>query len=129
MKTIRKVHLYLGCFFAPLLLFYIGTGWYQTVNTNRNKGMGELGSWRERLTAIHVDQVFPTTSAETYSPQLFQGLVIAMSIALMITIGLGVYLAFNTSRRKWPVWISLFLGFLIPIVFLWLGQSSQVSFE
>ena len=129
MKTIRKVHLYLGCFFAPLLLFYIGTGWYQTVNTNRNKGMGELGSWRERLTAIHVDQVFTTTSAETYSPQLFQGLVIAMSIALMITIGLGVYLAFNTSRRKWPVWISLFLGFLIPIVFLWLGQSSQVSFE
>lgn len=127
MKLIRKLHLYLSCFFAPLLLLYIGTGWYQTVSAKRNKGIGELGGWREKLTAIHVDQVFPTESAETYSPQLFQYLVVAMSVALMITIALGIFLAFKTSRRHWPVWLSLLLGLLIPIVLLWLGQSSEVS--
>lgn len=128
MKFIRRLHLYLGCFFTPLLLLYIGTGWYQTVTANRNKGLGEVGGWREKLTSIHVDQVFPTESAETYTPQLFQYLVIAMSIALILTILLGVFLAFKTSRKKWPVWAALTLGFIIPIVLLWLGQSSESSF-
>ena len=41
MKAIRKIHLYLSVFFAPLLIFFIGTGWYQTVSTQRNKLLGE----------------------------------------------------------------------------------------
>ena len=35
MKLIRRIHLYLGCFFTPLLIFYVATGWYQTVNPDR----------------------------------------------------------------------------------------------
>ena len=128
MKFLRKLHLYLGCFFTPLLLLYIGTGWYQTVSANRNKGLGEGGGWREKLTSIHVDQVFPTESAETYTPQLFQYLVVAMSIALTLTIILGVFLAFKTSRKVWPVWVSLILGLAIPMILLWLGQSTDSSF-
>ncbi len=128
MKFLRRLHLYLGCFFTPLLLLYIGTGWYQTVSANRNKGIGEGGGWREKLTSIHVDQVFPTESAETYTPQLFQYLVVVMSIALMITIFLGVFLAFKTSRKAWPVWLALVLGLLIPMILLWLGQSTDASF-
>ncbi len=127
MKALRKIHLYLGCFFAPLLLLFIGTGWYQTVSTNRNKGLGEVGGWRERLTSIHVDQVFPSQSAESYSPQLFQYLVVAMSIALILTTLLGIYLAFKTTRKSWPVWVALGLGFLVPIVLLWLGQSRTAT--
>ncbi len=127
MKFLRKLHLYLGCFFSPLLLLFIGTGWYQTVSTNRNKGIGEGGGWREKLTSIHVDQVFPTESGETYSPQLFQYLVITMSIALILTILLGLFLAFKTSRKQWPIWVSLLLGLVIPIVLLWLGQSSELQ--
>lgn len=125
MKFLRRLHLYLGCFFTPLLLFFIGTGWYQTVNTNRNKGIGEGGGWREKLTSIHVDQVFPTESAETYSPQMFQYLIIVMSVALIVTILLGVYLAFKTSRKAWTVLIALLLGLITPIVLLWLGQSAS----
>ena len=36
MKQIRRWHLFLSCFFAPMLVFYLATGWYQTLNTNRN---------------------------------------------------------------------------------------------
>ncbi len=127
MKFLRKLHLYLGCFFTPLLLLFIGTGWYQTVSNNRNKGIGEGGGWREKLTSIHVDQVFPTESAETYSPQLFQYLVVTMSAALILTTFLGLFLAFKTSRKKWPVWVSLLLGLVVPIVLLWLGQSQEAT--
>lgn len=123
MRFLRRLHLYLGCFFAPLLLFYIGTGWYQTVSVQRNKSLGEQGGFISNLTAVHVDQIYPSPSASVYSPILFQWLVVAMCISLIATIGLGIFLAFRTSRKHWPVWLSLAIGILLPVLFLWLGQS------
>jgi len=32
MKLIRKLHLYLGCLFAPLIIFFSITGAWQTFN-------------------------------------------------------------------------------------------------
>jgi hypothetical protein len=123
MKQIRRWHLFLSMFFAPLLLFYIGTGWYQTFTINRNKGPGEAKDLVSKLTSVHVDQLYPTEKAEVYNPQAFKWLIVAMSISLIVTIGLGMYLAFTIGRPKWAVWLSLTLGVLLPIVLLWLGQS------
>lgn len=124
MKTLRRLHLYLGCFFAPLLLFYIATGWYQTVNTNRNKSLGEKGDWVSSLTSVHVDQIYPSEKAEAYSPKLFQVLVVIMSVSLIATVLLGIFLAFRSTRQQWPVWLALALGVALPILFLWLGQKN-----
>lgn len=123
MRFLRKAHLYLGCFFSPLLLFYVATGWYQTVSTNRNKTLGEKGDWISGLTSVHVDQIYPSESANSYSPALFKILVVIMSISLIITLGIGIFLAFQSNRKQWPVWLSLLLGVLVPVLFLWLGQS------
>lgn len=122
MKAVRKLHLYLSVFFAPLLVFFIGTGWYQTISTQRNKLLGEQDTFVSKLTAVHVDQIYPKPEAAgEYSTLLFKSFVIAMSICLLVTIGLGIYLAFRTSRA-WSVSISLVLGILLPALFLWLGQ-------
>ncbi|MEW6160803.1 MAG: hypothetical protein AB1813_25525 [Verrucomicrobiota bacterium] len=123
MKFARRLHLYLGCFFAPLFLFYVATGWYQTLYTNRNKTIGEKGDWISKLTSIHVDQIYPGEKASGYSPTLFRILVVVMSISLIITVGLGIYLAFRSSRRPWPVWVALALGIFVPVMLLWLGQK------
>lgn len=122
MKTLRRLHLYLGCFFAPLLVFYLATGWYQTVKVDRRKNVAEADTWVSRLTSVHVDQIYPAESAESYSPVLFRILVVVMALALMATILLGVVLAFRTLRQRWIVWLSLALGIAVPILFLWLGQ-------
>lgn len=122
MKLLRRLHLFLGCFFAPLLLFYIGTGWYQTVTLRRNKGLGEADDWPSRLRSVHVDQIYPADSANSYSPLLFRILVVAMAVALIVTVVLGVILAFRSIRQRWLVWLSLGLGIVLPIVFLLLGQ-------
>jgi hypothetical protein len=122
-KYVRKLHRYLSVFFAPLLLFYVATGWYQTLTTQRNKALGEQDTWVTKLTSVHVDQIYPKENAlGEYSTTLYKGLVVAMSVCLIITIGLGLYLAFRTSRKRWTVWISLGCGLLLPVLFLWLGQ-------
>jgi len=123
MKTLRRVHLYLGCFFAPLLLFYVATGWYQTVNPDRRKGVGDSTDLISRLSRVHVEQYYPTESATGYSTFFFRLLIVLMAIALITTVSLGIVLAFRTSRNKLPVWLSLGLGIALPVILLWLGQK------
>ena len=123
MKLLRRIHLYLGCFFAPLLVFYVTTGWYQTVNPDRRKGVGDSTDFISRLSRVHVEQYYPTESASGYSTYLFRGMIVIMAVALMTTVILGVILAFRTSRNKWPVWLSLALGIALPVILLWLGQK------
>lgn len=127
MRFLRRLHLYLGVFFAPMLLFFVATGWYQTVTVNRAKAGGELGDWRSRLTQVHVEQIYPSEQAESYSPRLFRGLVVAMSVALIVTVLLGVWLAFRSVRHVLPVCLALGLGIAVPVMFLWLGQRTGPS--
>jgi hypothetical protein len=123
MKNVRRWHLFLSCFFAPMLLFYVVTGWYQTLSQDRNKNSAEAQTLRAKLTSIHVDQIYPSEKAESFSPTLFKILVVLMSISLIVTLALGIYLAFNVGRPRWAVWVSLVLGIILPIAALWLGQS------
>ena len=121
MKLLRRLHLYLGCFFAPLLLFYVATGWYQSVTLRRNKNVGEAEDWLSKLRSVHVDQIYPAESANSYSPFLFRSLVVIMSIALIATTVLGLVLAIRTIRPRSLVWLSLALGVIVPVTMLWLG--------
>lgn len=121
-RLLRRVHLYLGVFFTPLLLFFVLTGWHQTVNPDRRKGVTDSEDWIGRLNRVHVEQYYPTRSAEGYSTKLFRVLVVVMSVALVATVLLGVVLAFQVLKAKWAVWLALALGFAVPIMTLWLGQ-------
>lgn len=123
MKAIRKLHLYLSVFFAPLLIFFTATGWYQTVKSERNKILGEQDTVVSRLTAVHVDQIYPSDGGTgEYSTTLFKALVVIMSVALLVTIILGLILAFRTTKRSWLVALCLLIGIVLPAAFLWLGQ-------
>ncbi|MEW6305454.1 MAG: hypothetical protein AB1705_18410 [Verrucomicrobiota bacterium] len=125
MKSLRRAHLYLGCFFAPMLLFYILTGWYQTINPDRLKSPSEAETVLQKLRTVHVDQIYP--GAEEFdkpsSPKLYRALAVIMCLAATVTIVLGLVLAFQTLKSKWPVWVSLVLGILLPVLMLWLGQG------
>jgi hypothetical protein len=123
MKNVRRWHLFLSCFFAPMLLFYVATGWYQSLNPGRFKNPAEAQSLKGKLRSVHVDQIYPSEKAESFSPTLFRILIVIMSISLIVTIALGIYLAFTVGRPKWAVWVSLVLGVLLPVLALWLGQS------
>lgn len=125
LKLLRRTHLYLGVFFTPLLVFYIATGWYQTVHPDRRKGLGEATDLVDKLTSVHVDQVYPTDRAVSWNPLPFRVLVVVMSLALLTTIALGIVLAFRSTSRRWPVWLSLGLGIVVPLLLLWLGQRYE----
>jgi ABC-type sugar transport system permease subunit len=125
MKLLRRAHLFLGCFFTPLLLFYILTGWYQTVNPNRLKHPSEAETLLQKFRVVHSDQIYPAEQEfeKPASPKLFKALVVVMSIAATLTIALGLVLSFKMFKPVWPVWLCLALGILLPMLMLWLGQK------
>lgn len=121
--ALRRTHLYLGCFFAPLLLFFVGTGWYQTMNPDRRKGPGEAEAIVDRLRSVHADSLLPNATANTYATKPFRYFVAVMATALIATTILGIILAFRFNRNKWLVSGSLILGLIVPCLLLWLGQK------
>ncbi len=123
MRRIRQLHLYLSCFFTPLLVFYTATGWYMTLQLDRRKDPAEAESLVSKLSAVHTDQIYPAAFANSWSPALFKVLVVVMSIALLISVSLGVYLAFKVVKKRFWVWISLLLGVVLPVVTLWIGAK------
>lgn len=125
---VRRFHLYLSVFFAPLLLLFVITGWAQTAGFDHSTAL------MQRLSDIHKDQYFPTTTA-TKGKVTFAGLigtknsvrnitwptkllVVAMCFALITSISLGLILAFTMVRNRIPVWIALILGVATPVLLL-----------
>ena len=125
MKLIRRLHLYLGCFFAPMLLFYVLTGWYQTINPERLKSPSEAETFLQKARTVHVDQIYPSDQEfeKPSKPAAFKFLAVVMCIAATATIVLGLILSFKTLKNPWPVVVSIVLGVVLPVLMLYLGQG------
>jgi hypothetical protein len=140
---VRRLHLYLSVFFAPLLLLFVITGWAQTMDFDHSSSV------MRSLSQVHTRQYYPVVKAGAAGegksfdgkPGPFRGvnlegkggklrgmtwptkgLVVAMCIALLVSISLGLVLAFTMVRNRIPVWIALILGVATPVGFLILAH-------
>lgn len=126
--VVRRLHLYLSVFFAPLLLLFVITGWAQTMDFDHATPV------LERLSKVHTQQFFSTaprgqgkpTPAEREAQEAaavpMKWLVAAMSVALIVSIALGLVLAFTLARQRVAVWIALILGIATPVLLLALAH-------
>ncbi len=106
MQKLRSIHLYLGCIFAPLLLFFAVSGIWQT--------LGIRSPFLQWLSALHTSARFKN-GHEPGSPA-FKLLVIIMATSLVISIILGVIMAFKFTRSRKVVFYCLALGVILPAV-------------
>ena len=124
---LRKIHLYLGCFFAPILLLFILTGLIQTFGLHHQwKGRAYTPApIVQSLAEVHMNQRFSLREVEVYPSFPFQIFVLCMSVGLMISIGIGIVMAFQSLKNPLLIWVSLISGILIPVIFLILGRMSH----
>jgi hypothetical protein len=141
---VRRLHLYLSVFFAPLLLLFVVTGWAQTM------GFDHSSALMSRLSQVHKRQVYTNEATkegghrqggfneraggfnDRFGGERGHGapprngpmkwLVSAMCVALIVSISLGLILAFTMVHNRLPVWIALILGVATPVVLLALGK-------
>ena len=123
MNNLRRIHTYLGVFFTPLLLFFVISGWYQTMHPDRRKSPEEVQAIWDRARAVHADSVLPSATATTYKTKPFRYFVVATSVAFIITTLLGLILAFRYSRQKIVIGVCLLAGLIVPVALLILAQK------
>lgn len=90
MQKLRSIHLYLGCIFAPMILFFAISGIWQT--------LGVHSSFLQWLSAIQTSARFKN-GHEPGSPAL-RVFVIIMAASFVISVILGVVMAFKFTRSR-----------------------------
>ena len=115
MQKLRRLHLYLGVFFAPMLLFFAVSGLWQTFRLNDRIPILKF------LSAIHTvsHHKGPGWQPSSFCLEIFIAL---MSLGLIFSIITGIVMAFKFGRG--PVaWGCLAAGILLPVaIILILGQ-------
>jgi magnesium-transporting ATPase (P-type) len=105
MQKLRSIHLYLGCVFAPLLLFFAISGIWQT--------LGLHSHLLERLASIHTSHHLKTRDDLTSS--LLMIFVLLMAASFIASTILGVMMALKFGRNKRAVFYCLAAGVVVPL--------------
>ena len=82
-----------------------------------------IGRWRCVLESVREVRPPGGAAERAASPKVFQWLLYGMSAALILATLVGLVLAFRSVKPRWPVWLALVAGVLIPVGVLWLGSS------
>lgn len=118
MLRLRDIHLYLGCLFAPALLFFAITGaWqiYRLQDSAKDRSYVAPAALRV-LSAIHTNQHLPGTRATVYTP--LHTFALLGAIGLVTTTLLGVVMAFRYSRTTLAPLLCLLGGIIVPLAII-----------
>ncbi|MBX7246827.1 MAG: hypothetical protein K1X53_15125 [Candidatus Sumerlaeaceae bacterium] len=118
---IRRLHLYMGVVFAPMLLFFAISGAWQTFELQSGSDEHPAPKVLSILSDVHTSQHMQLGEAEVHSSKPFQWFVVAMTFGFIATTILGVLMAFQFTKEKWKVWACLAAGFLLPVMLLYIG--------
>jgi hypothetical protein len=120
MKTLRSLHLYLGCLFAPMLIFFAVTGswqlfnWHESTKDKTYIAPPALAA----LSFVHKDAHIPGTPGRNPTPLRY--FMLASAVGLVITTAIGIIMAYRFSRQPMVATISLLTGTALPGVLLWI---------
>ena len=144
LKALRALHLYVGIFISPMLLFFAVTGALQTFSLHETTAGSSYKppAWIVTLAQIHKKQtdVLPPKrvqpaapkpdapkpeKAQVTSPTAPQKSHLPMKIFfLLVSVGLhtstltGIYMAYKYTRRRWLATALLAAGVVAPLVLL-----------
>lgn len=115
MKFLRQIHLYLGCVFAPALIFFAVSGAWQLFGFHlfTKDGSYTPPHTVALLSSIHQYQHLTGTPARSGTPLKYFAL--AAAVGLVLTTALGIVMAFRYSRSTVVVAICIMTGIALPL--------------
>jgi len=109
MKMLRSLHLYLGCIFAPMLLFFAVSGIWQTYAPVSGYQRSKSLAW---LSTIHTSHAL---KAGTLSSSVLRYFVLVMAASFIITTILGIVMALKFGQSRKAAYCCLAFGVLFPL--------------
>ena len=107
MQKLRSIHLYLGCIFAPMLLFFAISGVWQLFGLGTSRPL-------QALSSIHTHKQLKAGAVFLGGPAMFT-FVLLMAASFIITTILGVVMALKYGRSRRAAIGCLAVGVLVPL--------------
>jgi len=141
LKGARNLHLWMGAFFAPAIIFFAFSGTLQTFDLHEVK-RGEATqppAWIMQIAQLHKKQNLNTRrpapppanpgEANSRAPEAnrpppkppsratwtFKVFIAVMSVGLILSTLLGLYLTIQYARDKRVMWALVVAGTLLPL--------------
>ncbi len=112
MKKLRALHLYLGCLFAPMLVFFAVSGIWQTLGIRSG-----IYVW---LSTIHTEWVLKNGSHFGSWPlRIF---VVVMAASFVVSTILGVMMALKHGSRRQAIY-CLACGVIVPLGIIFIFRT------
>ena len=122
MRLLRQIHLYLGCLFAPLLVFFAVTGSWQVFYWHEAERGNPAGYQPPRalvvLSNIHKEAHVPPTKLKSPTPLRY--FMFAAAVGLVVSTIIGVIMAYRFSQRPIVATVCLAIGVIVPAMMLWI---------
>jgi hypothetical protein len=131
---VRQLHVYLSVFVAPSLIFFAGTGAFQTF---RIPDRPQAPVLLQKLARLHRDDVFAVKPARPKRPpgaeaarkaeprkpeprkastEVLKWFFSLSSVAMVISALLGVWIALTQHRQRGLMWSLLIAGTAAPVL-------------
>jgi hypothetical protein len=117
MQKLRSIHLFLGCFFAPILLFFACSGMVQTLGLHNHSRV------LARLATIHTSHALK--AGGTLSSPFLMVFVLVMAVSFIATTILGLALAFKLGKSRRTAVYCLAAGVAIPAVIVLITAAAR----
>src|ERR1017187_4167724 len=112
MKKLRALHLYLGCIFAPMLIFFAMSGIWQTLGIRSG-----IFVW---LSTIHTEwQLKNGSHFGSWPLRIF---VVVMAASFVISTSLGVVMALKHGGSRKAIY-CLACGVLLPLAIIFIFRT------
>jgi len=118
MNKLRQLHLYLGCIFAPVLIFFAVTGSWQLFGLHRGTKDGSYNPPTAFVVLSDIHQYQHVSQANFHSGTPLRYFFLAAAVGLVLTTTLGIIMAFRYSRSKVSVVLCLLAGMAVPAAIL-----------
>ncbi len=139
---IRRIHLYVGLLIAPSVLFFALTGALQLFGLHEARDGYRPAPVVERLGELHKNQRFALKETRPEAPALHVALpgsaptkedaeaptplreillkwtFLSVALGLVLSTGLGLWIALTSPRTTANHWILLAFGVLLPLAIL-----------
>jgi hypothetical protein len=123
-KTLRQLHLYLGCVFAPLIIYFALSGSWQVLGLNQvpkdDQPPTALHSFFHELSKPHKSATLPGLTPKADRSAAFAAVATLMGLGLIVTTLLGLVLALRSGRSATVALGCIGAGILLPIFLLWI---------
>ena len=119
MQKLRSIHLYLGCLFAPMLLFFAISGIWQTYALAPDYQHAKALAW---LSTIHTSHPL---KAGTLSSLALRGFVLVMAVSFIVTTILGIVMAVRFGKSRRAAFCCLAAGVLFPLAIVLITVSMR----